>query len=114
MTCNNDICGIDQVLPIYNKGNNLPLSSFKFSSGPPCLSYTEEPVSNQGQLTDEYTYSKSGCTKDPFYNQDIDTRFKLVPGFTPIKQTDFETANGITDIFTGRIFGNDPQNFEAL
>lgn len=67
-----------------------------------------------GQVTDEYTYSKNGCSKDPFYGQEIDTRYKLVEGFTPLKQTDFETANGITDILTGRFFGNDPENYEAL
>lgn len=92
----------------------MPLSSFKFSSSPPCLSYTEEPASNQGQVTDEYTYSKNGCTKDPFYGQEIDTRYTLVEGFIPQKQTNFETANGITDILTGRFFGNDPENFDAL
>ena len=65
-------------------------------------------------MTDEYTYSKNGCTKDPFYGQEIDTRYTLVEGFIPQKQTNFETANGITDILTGRFFGNDPENFDAL
>ena len=62
--------------------DKLPLSSFKFSSSTPCISYTQEPASNAGQLTDEYTYSEEGCIDDPFFSTAIDTRYTPVEGFT--------------------------------
>lgn len=95
--------------PIYTP-DKLPLSGYKLSASLPCVSYIEEPITNEGQLTDEYTYSVNGCSFDEFYNTANDSRFEQVPGFA-INQGDLEDENYITDILSGRFFRNDAKNY---
>ena len=93
--------------------DRLPLSSFKFSAGLPCISYTEEPLTQEGQFTDEYNFALKGCTKDDFLGTSTDARFYQVGDFS-INQGDFEEQNFITDIFIGRYNRNDATNFNAI
>ena len=91
----------------------LPISTFKFSTSIPCISHTEQPSSNAGQLTDEYTYSADGCTEDDFYNTSLDSRFMQVDSHT-VNQGELEDASGITDILNGRFHRNDETNYQAI
>ena len=61
--------------------DKLPLSTFKLSSSLPCISFTQQPSTNLGQLTDEYTYAADGCLVDDFLETALDSRFEQVPDF---------------------------------
>ena len=93
--------------------DTLPLASFKFSLGTPCINESQQPKNMLGQLADEYNYSTAGCTQNDFFGTDVDSRFKQVGTFT-VNQGDLERLNYISDIFTDRFHRNDVASYKAM
>ena len=74
---------------------SLPLSAFKFSTGTPCINYSEEPASTLGQLEGEYTYSAEGCSEDSFLEVTYNTNYFQVSQDFVVNQGELEQANFI-------------------
>lgn len=74
----NDVLTVEPIMT----PDKLPLSQFKLSSSLPCISYTQQPSTNLGQLTDEYTYAADGCINDDFLGTALDSRYEQVPDFS--------------------------------